>query len=89
MRLSFNGAARSVTGSRHMAQPPCDVLILDSTYCDRLHEADQEIMKQTAPGLLTHFHGEEKQDFSLSAAIQAEQPNTEVTVPHVGSSHEV
>jgi hypothetical protein len=65
-------------------------LIHESTYCDRLHEADyQEIMKQKAPGLLTHVHGEEKQDFSLPAAIQAEQSNTEVTVPHLGSSHEV
>ncbi len=34
--------------------PPCDVLILESTYGDRLHEADREIMKQQALDLLTH-----------------------------------
>ena len=28
--------------------PPCDVLILESTYGDRLHEADRAIMKQQA-----------------------------------------
>ena len=33
---------------------PCDVLILESTYGDRLHEADREIMKQKALNLLTH-----------------------------------
>jgi metallo-beta-lactamase family protein len=34
--------------------PPCDVLILESTYGDRLHEADREVMKQQALDLLTH-----------------------------------
>ena len=34
-------------------------------------------------------HGEEKQALSLAAAIQAEHSQIEVTVPHVGSSHEV
>ena len=34
--------------------PPCDVLILESTYGDRTHEADREIMKQKALDLLTH-----------------------------------
>ena len=34
--------------------PPCDVLILESTYGDRLHEADRESMKQKALDLLTH-----------------------------------
>ena len=34
--------------------PPCDVLILESTYGDRLHEADGESMKQKALDLLTH-----------------------------------
>ena len=33
---------------------PCDVLIFESTYGDRLHEADREIMKQKALNLLTH-----------------------------------
>jgi metallo-beta-lactamase family protein len=36
------------------APPPCDVLILESTYGDRLHEADGEIMKQKALELLIH-----------------------------------
>ncbi len=34
--------------------PPCDILILESTYGDRLHEADRELMKQKALDLLTH-----------------------------------
>ena len=34
--------------------PPCDVLILESTYGDRLHEADRAIMKQQALDLLIH-----------------------------------
>jgi metallo-beta-lactamase family protein len=33
---------------------PCDVLILESTYGDRLHETDRELMKQKALDLLTH-----------------------------------
>ena len=33
---------------------PCDVLILESTYGDRLHEVDRELMKQKALDLLTH-----------------------------------
>ena len=33
---------------------PCDVLILESTYGDRLHEADQAVMKQQALDLLIH-----------------------------------
>jgi len=34
--------------------PPCDILILESTYGDRLHETDREVMKQKALDLLTH-----------------------------------
>ena len=34
--------------------PPCDVLILESTYGDRLHEADRAVMKQQALDLLNH-----------------------------------
>jgi len=41
------------------------------------------------PSKIFLVHGEEKQALSLAAAIQAEQPQIEVTVPHVGSSHEV
>ena len=33
---------------------PCDVLILESTYGDRLHDADRDIMKQKALELLLH-----------------------------------
>lgn len=33
---------------------PCDALILESTYGDRLHEADRAVMKQQALDLLTH-----------------------------------
>ncbi|MDH4188506.1 MAG: MBL fold metallo-hydrolase, partial [Nitrospira sp.] len=33
---------------------PCDVLILESTYGDRLHDADRAAMKQQALDLLTH-----------------------------------
>ena len=41
------------------------------------------------PGKAFIVHGEEKQALSLAAAIQAEHPQIEVTVPHVGSSHEI
>jgi metallo-beta-lactamase family protein len=41
-----------------------------------------------SPSKVFLVHGEEKQALSLAAAIQAEQPKTEVVVPHVGSSHE-
>lgn len=34
--------------------PPCDVLILESTYGDRLHEQTGEEMKKKAEALLTH-----------------------------------
>lgn len=34
--------------------PSCDVLILESTYGDRLHDADKESMKQKALDLLIH-----------------------------------
>ena len=41
------------------------------------------------PSKIFLVHGEEKQALSLAAAIQAEYPKVEVTVPHAGSSHEV
>jgi metallo-beta-lactamase family protein len=43
--------------------------------------------KSAEPSRLVH--GEEKQALSLTAAIQAEHPKIEVTVPHVGSNYEV
>ena len=42
-----------------------------------------------APAKIFLVHGEEKQALSLAAAIQAEHSKIEVTVPHVGSSHEI
>jgi metallo-beta-lactamase family protein len=36
------------------APPPCDVLIIESTYGDRLHEDDQEQRKQIAKQLVDH-----------------------------------
>jgi len=42
-----------------------------------------------APVKIFLVHGEEKQALSLAAAIEAEHSKIEVTVPHVGSSHEV
>jgi metallo-beta-lactamase family protein len=41
-----------------------------------------------APDKIFLVHGEEKQALSLAAAIQAEHSQIEVTVPHVGASHE-
>ena len=41
------------------------------------------------PSKIFLVHGEEKQALSLAAAIQEEHPHIGVTVPHVGSSHEV
>ncbi len=42
-----------------------------------------------SPSRIFLVHGEEKQALSLAAAIQAEHPRIEITVPHAGSSHEV
>jgi metallo-beta-lactamase family protein len=42
-----------------------------------------------SPSRIFLVHGEEKQALSLAAAIQAEQPRTEVTIPYVGSTQEV
>ncbi|HJT21471.1 MAG TPA: MBL fold metallo-hydrolase [Nitrospira sp.] len=42
-----------------------------------------------APHKVFLVHGEEKQALSLSAAIRAEQPKTEIVVPYLGSVHEV
>ena len=41
------------------------------------------------PDRIFIVHGEEKQALSLASAIQSEHPNTEVTVPHLGSIHEI
>ncbi|HLZ34448.1 MAG TPA: MBL fold metallo-hydrolase [Nitrospira sp.] len=41
------------------------------------------------PDKIFIVHGEEKQALSLASAIQAEHPDTEVTVPHLGSTHEI
>ena len=38
------------------------------------------------PSKVFIVHGEEKQALSLAAAIQAEHPDMDVTVPHVGST---
>ena len=42
-----------------------------------------------SPSKIFLVHGEEKQALSLAAAIQTEYPKIEVTVPHVGSTHEI
>ncbi|HSL05052.1 MAG TPA: MBL fold metallo-hydrolase RNA specificity domain-containing protein [Nitrospiraceae bacterium] len=42
-----------------------------------------------SPSKVILVHGEEKQTLCLAVAIQAEYPNIEVTVPHVGSTLEV
>jgi len=41
------------------------------------------------PSKVFIVHGEEKQALSLAAAMQAEHPAVEVTVPHLGIIHEV
>jgi metallo-beta-lactamase family protein len=41
-----------------------------------------------SPSKVVLVHGEEKQALSLAMAIQAEHPNIEVAVPHVGSTIE-
>ena len=84
MKLSFHGAARSVTGSRHMVETPGCRLLLD---CGLFQGRREEALRPAPAKFLVH--GEEKQALSLSAAIQAEHPQIEVTVPHVGSSYEV
>jgi len=42
-----------------------------------------------SPGKIFIVHGEEKQALSLATAIQAEHPGTDVTVPRLGSMHEI
>lgn len=42
-----------------------------------------------APDKVFVVHGEEKQSFSLAAAIQAEHPGIEITVPEPDSTHEL
>jgi len=42
-----------------------------------------------APDKIFVVHGEEKQSFSLAAAIQTEHPEIEVTVPEPDSTHEL
>jgi metallo-beta-lactamase family protein len=42
-----------------------------------------------APDKVFVVHGEEKQSFSLAAAIQAEHPGIDVTVPEPDSTHEL
>jgi metallo-beta-lactamase family protein len=41
------------------------------------------------PDKIFLVHGEEKQALSLASAIQTEHPRTEVTVPHLGSVHDI
>ena len=48
-----------------------------------------DLIQMSGPSRIFLVHGEEKQALSLAAAIQAEHPKIEVTVPHVGSNHEV
>ena len=84
MKLSFHSAARSVTGSRHMVETPGGRLSLD---CGLFQGRREETLRPAPAKFLVH--GEEKQALSLSAAIQTEHSQIEVTVPHVGSSYEV
>ena len=41
------------------------------------------------PSRVFVVHGEERQSFSLAAAIRAEHPNIDVTVPEFGSTHRI
>lgn len=41
------------------------------------------------PSTVFIVHGEEKQALSLAAAIQTEHPGMDITVPHLGSTHDV
>lgn len=70
MKLSFHGAARSVTGSRHMLEVPGFRLLLDLAYVHAI---------QPSPSKVILVHGEEKQALSLALAIQSEHPRIEVT----------
>lgn len=87
MKLSFRGAARSVTGSRHMLEAPGVRLLLE---CG-LFQGRTRIGKPRfwLRSQFTQPNGEEKQALSLSVAIQTEHPQIEITVPHVGSSLDV
>jgi predicted metal-dependent RNase len=73
--------------------PPCRAQIVKlnglSAHADRQDLLTYVRAIRPGPGRIFLVHGEEKQALSLAVAIQAEHPKIEVTVPHVGSSHEV
>jgi metallo-beta-lactamase family protein len=73
--------------------PPCRAQIVKfnglSAHADRHDLLAYVRAIRPGPSKIFLVHGEERQALSLAAAIQAEQPRIEVTVPHVGSSHEV
>jgi hypothetical protein len=87
MKLSFHGKERVGEGasisSRSISTPRWPHELRKSLADTR----SATIRKSAEPSRLVH--GEEKQALSLTAAIQAEHPKIEVTVPHVGSNYEV
>ena len=87
MKLSFHGKERVGEGtsisSRSISTPRWP-------HQPRKSLADTRsvtMRKSAEPSRLVH--SEKKQALSLTAAIQAEHPKIEVTVPHVGSNYEV
>ena len=86
MKLSFHGKERVGEGLNLIP------IHIDSRWS---HEPRKSIADtrsarmRKSPDPSRLVHGEEKQVLSLAAAIQAEHPKIEVTVPHVGSNYEV
>ena len=60
-----------------------------SAHADRQDLLNYVCAINPSPSRIFLVHGEEKQALSLAAAIQAEHPRIEITVPHAGLSHEV
>jgi Cft2 family RNA processing exonuclease len=70
MKISFHGAARSVTGSRHLVQAGSSRLLLD---CGMFHRRrDQATQLNRPPGLLIFSAHADRND--LLAYVRAIQP---------------
>jgi hypothetical protein len=85
---SWRGAARSVTGSRHLLQANGARILLDcGLFQGRREEA---VPRNRYLGFdPREVQGEERQSFSLACAIRLEHPGLEVIVPEPNAIHEI
>ena len=76
MKISFHGAARSVTGSRHVIDAGQTRVLLDCGI--RPH-----------PRKVFVVHGEERQSLAFAMTLRDEFPGMEVEVPKPESIHDI